>query len=371
MSEHNAPIIAVVGATGAVGREALSILAERGHPAERVVALASDRSAGSEVAYADGALRVSALSHDAIARADAAIFAASSAVSREFAPPAARAGVVCVDNSSAFRMAPDIPLVIPEVNGSVLEGRGHRLVANPNCSTILLLVGIEPIRREFGIEDLVVSTYQAVSGAGLPGLLELEEQARAFARESPLVRSVFPQQTLFNCFIHESEIEPDTGMNAEERKMIEETGKVWGLAHAAPITPTCVRVPVLRAHSESVTLRLGRPARVEDLRAALRAGEGVRLVDDPSVGAFPTPLEATGRDEVLVGRVRRARPGRGSADDGTSTEFTLWLCGDQIRKGAALNAIQIAERLLPGLLRPGNAPGQRAGPASPGANPGA
>lgn len=351
MSERIPPIVAVVGATGAVGREALSILAERRHPAERVVALASDRSAGAEVAYADRSLRVEAVSHEALARAGVAIFAASSEVSREFAPRAARAGVVCVDNSSAFRMDPEVPLVIPEVNGSMLERGRHTLVANPNCSTILLLVGIEPIRRAFGVEDIVVSTYQAVSGAGLPGLAELEGQARAFARGEPIVSRVFPTQTLFNCFVHESDIEPDTGMNAEERKMIEETGKVWGLPHDAPITPTCVRVPVLRAHSESVTLRLRIPASVEGIRGALRAGEGVRLVDDPSVGAFPTPLDATGLDEVLVGRVRRARPARGSPESG-SLDFTLWLCGDQIRKGAALNAIQIAEILCPGLRDP-------------------
>lgn len=341
------PIVAVVGATGAVGREVLSILAERGHPRGAVVAFASDRSSGLAVPFGEGSVQTRALSHAALREADIAIFASSAEVAVRFAPGAAGAGVLCVDNSSAFRADPDVPLVVPEVNaGALAEGRAGGIVASPNCSTILLLVAIEPIRRAFGVEQVVVSTYQAVSGAGLAGMRELDEQAKASVEGRELSRSVFPEQCLFNCFVHESEIDPRTGFNGEEAKIIAEAGKIWGLGGGAPIVPTCIRVPVRRAHAESVFLRTSRPATIEQVRAVLRAGEGLELAEGSS--AFPTPLRAGGGDRVLVGHLRRSPTARFGAGGGAD-EFVFWLCGDQLRKGAALNAVQIAAVLFPSL----------------------
>lgn len=341
------PRIAVVGATGAVGREALAILAERGCPADRILALASARSAGRKLAFGETEVEVAELTDASLHAAEVAIFAASSDIARAFAPNAADAGVICVDNSSAFRMDPAVPLVVPEINADALAG-GPRLVANPNCSTIILLVGLEPIRKAFGIEHVVVSTYQAVSGAGIAAMEELEQQARAFAEGRPIEPGVFPQQCLFNVFIHESAIDPETGMNTEETKMLNETRRIWRLDRDPPIVPTCVRVPVLRAHSESVAVRLSRPATIDELREAVAAGDGVELIDDPASGRFPTPLMASNRDAVLAGRIKRA-PTATLAPGGRADQFTLFLCGDQIRKGAALNAIQIADRLHPGM----------------------
>lgn len=349
MSSEHRPRIAIVGATGAVGREALTILEERGYPADRIIPLASARSAGSEIAYAGGSVTVRELSHEALAESRVAIFAATADIARAFAPRAAETGVICVDNSSAYRMDPDVPLVVPEINADALAGDpAPRLVANPNCSTIILLVGIDPIRRAFGIEHVVVSTYQAVSGAGLPAMQELEAQARAFASGEPIEPSVFPVQCLFNVFIHESKIDPETGMNTEETKMLKETRRIWRLDKDPPIVPTCVRVPVLRAHSESVALKLSKPATVEEIREVLRKAQGVEVIDDPENSHFPTPLLASGKDAVFAGRVKPA-PTATVAPGGRVDEITLWLCGDQIRKGAALNAIQIADVLCPGL----------------------
>lgn len=333
--------IAVVGATGAVGREALDILAARGVPAPRVRALASEQSAGSQVPYARDALSVRALDPSALRGVEIAIFAASAEVAREWAPLALRAGAAVIDNSSAFRMDPGVPLVIPEVNAGLLGNR-PRLIANPNCSTILLLTALEPLRRAFGIERVHVATYQAVSGAGLAAIDELRAQSAGVLSGKPAIPRVFREPCAFNVFSHDSAVDEADGLNAEERKIIDESARIWG--QPVPITPTCVRVPVVRAHSQAITATLRRPTGVDEARRLLAGAPGVRLLDDRAANCFPTPLKAAGGDEVVVGRVR-LDPAHAPDSDGRSRHLCLWVCGDQLRKGAALNAVQIAERI--------------------------
>lgn len=338
--------VAVVGATGAVGREVLSIIHARGVPVENVIALASARSAGVKVAYGSGAIEVRGLDERAaelaFQRSDVAIFAADADTARKYVPIAVERGALVVDNSSAFRMDDNVPLVIPEVNGDLLA-RGAEVVANPNCSTILLLVALEPLRRRFGVRSIVVSTYQAVSGAGLAAIEELRTQAGDTLAGRATAPSVFKEPCAFNVFSHDSAVDPATGLNLEERKLIEETRKIWGDQRVA-ITPTCVRVPVERAHSESVVVELCEPVREDEVRLALSAARGVRIIDDRNENSFPTPLKASGIDDVLVGRIR-PDPGAGFDGRGRCRRWCLWLSGDQIRKGAALNAVQIAESL--------------------------
>ena len=322
--------IAVVGASGAVGREALALLLSMGVTPGRIGAFASGRSAGSTIACAGVAFRVGAVDPARLAEHDVALFCADAETARRHAPPLAGAGTLVVDNSSAFRMDPDVPLVIPEVNGSALDRR-PRLVANPNCSTVILLTALEPIRRAFGIERISLSTYQAVSGAGRAGIRELRAQTRAVLDGGTGEPTFFPEPCAFNVFPHESGVDPDTGFNEEERKIVAESRRIWGLPDL-PILPTCVRVPVERAHSQSVAVDLAGPATRADVEDALRAAAGVALFGDPR---GPTPLRAAGGDDVLVGRVRLD-------PDGSGRRLLLWICGDQLRKGAALNAIQIA-----------------------------
>ncbi len=393
MSLESFERIAVVGATGAVGTEVLRLLEERGVPAERVLALASAKSEGVAIEYADGMLTVRETSDGTLEGADLALFCASAAVSRRFIPGAVERGTLVVDNSSAFRMQEGVPLVVPEVNGELIDGtdgNAGRLIANPNCSTILLLVALEPLRRAFGIERIVVSTYQAVSGAGAKGMEELVEQTRGELCEATVNRaatlavpprwscgaangvtadasgihpeepesrgtaraSIFPEPCSFNVFSHNSAVDVESGLNVEEQKLIDETRKIWNDESVA-ISPTCVRVPVLRAHSEAVTVTVHEHATVEEVRAALRAAPGVEVIDDRAGNCFPTPRKATGRDGVLVGRVRRD-PAAAVTGAGRTRGFSLWLCGDQLRKGAALNAVQIAERV--GAMRTESAP---------------
>ena len=339
--------VAVVGATGAVGREALSILRERGVPPERVIALASERSAGAGVEYGASRLSVAVLdersAERAFQKADVAIFCADAETARKFVPTAVERGALVVDNSSAFRMDPTVPLVIPEVNGALLD-RGAEVVANPNCSTILLLVALEPLRARFGVKSIVVSTYQAVSGAGLAAIEELRTQAGEVLAGRGASPAVFREPCAFNVFSHDSAIDPATGVNVEERKLIDETRKIWGDSRVA-VTPTCVRVPVERAHSESVVVELREPVREDEVRLALASAAGVSIVDDRTQNTFPTPLKASGIDDVLVGRIR-PDPCAGYDGRGRCSRWCLWLSGDQVRKGAALNAVQIAERLV-------------------------
>lgn len=340
--------IAVVGATGVVGREVLAILADRNVPLASITALASARSVGTKIPYRGAALTVAEANASSFAGIEAAIFTASSAVARSLAPHALEAGATVVDNSSAFRLAKDVPLIVPEINGDLIASpqTKPRIIANPNCSAIILLMAIEPLRRRFGLESVVVSTYQAVSGAGQAGLDALTDEIRASRESAEPARSPtspFAEPCFLNVFSHNAAVDPTTGLNGEEQKIIDESRKILALP-ALAITPTCVRVPVMRAHSEAITLRLEKPANYGELLASYESFPGVRVIDDRAGNRFPTPLKAAGKDDVLVGRLR-PDPARPIDASGRSTAWCLFACGDQLRKGAALNAVQIAERL--------------------------
>lgn len=330
--------VAVVGATGAVGREALAILAEWGHPIESVRALATEASAGQSLAYGATSLETRALTREALAETDVVLLAAGAGPARELAPELIRNGRRVVDNSSAFRMDPEVPLVVPEINGDAV-GRDTRLVANPNCSAILMLIALDPLRRAFGLERVVVSTYQAVSGAGLAAMRELEQQTRDVLDGGSARPDVFPEPCAFNVFPHESALDPATGLNEEETKMIREAQRVWADPELI-VAPTCARVPVMRSHCQSLLVTLSRASTVPEVRAALAAGPGIEWHDADGAGTPPTALRATGTDGVHVGRLR------GVPDGGEGRTFALWLAGDQLRKGAALNALQIARLLV-------------------------
>ncbi len=370
--------IAIAGATGAVGREMLQCLEQRKFPHASLRLFASERSAGTTLPFAGRDIRVEALTGDALKGVDIALFSAGSSITRDIAPAAARHNCVIVDNSSAFRMDPAVPLVVPEVNPAALTDRANKtlnvkwsakpvpaIVANPNCSTILLLMALTPLRNAFGVERAVVSTYQAASGAGAKGMDELEEQTRADLAGETATPKVFHEPYAFNLFSHNTAIDPLTGLNVEETKVILETRKIWSeeslpAAQRAALTATCIRVPVRRAHAESVNVTLRKEATVRQLRAALAAFPGVQIVDDHASNGFPTPLKASGKDDVLVGRIRpdasRIPPdalaalakskGAGGLDDVPCIAFDLFICGDQLLKGAALNAVQIAELLI-------------------------
>ncbi len=351
--------IAVAGATGAVGVEMLQILEQRQFPLASLRVLASARSAGATLHFRGQPLTVRELSIESLAGVDLALFSAGSSITRSICPKLRAAGWdgCVIDNSSAFRMNPEVPLVIPEVNPEAVRhpadanARGWpRIIANPNCSTIILLVALSPLRRAFGVAEAIVSTYQAASGAGAKGLAELESQSRDDLAGRPVrpgVESggVFHEPYAFNLFSHNADIDPATGLNSEEVKMIHETRRIWNDKRVS-ISPTCIRVPVRRAHAESVHLTLERPATLAQVRGALGSAPGLRLVDDRASNDFPTPLKASGIDDVLVGRVR-VSPAAGLVDvNAAATRFELFICGDQLRKGAALNAVQIAELLV-------------------------
>lgn len=326
--------VAIVGATGAVGLELLRVLEERQFPVRSLRLLASERSAGKRLNFCNEAIPVEPLRADSFEGIDIAFFSAGGACSQELAPRAVQAGAVVIDNSSAFRMDPETPLVIPEVNPeAIAQHRG--IIANPNCSTIIMLMALEPLRRLTRIRRIIVSTYQAASGAGAQAMQELLDATRAYLQGEPFEPKVLPHPYAFNLFSHNSPIGAD-GYNEEERKMILETRKIWGDSEVA-VSPTCVRVPVLRAHSESIVVELETRPAFDAIYASYRAFEGVALVDDREHNHFPMPMEATGRDAVLVGRIRY--------DAGIPNGVALFACGDQLRRGAALNAVQIAERL--------------------------
>jgi len=338
------PRVAVVGATGAVGQEFLTVISQRRFPTASLSLFASARSAGARVPFSrDGRtheLPVQPLEEGVLSDFDVVFFAAGKSVSKAFAPPAAASGALVVDNSSAFRMDPNYPLVVPEVNGDVLDQLdGPTIVANPNCSTIIALVAVQPLHAAARVRRMVVSTYQAASGAGARAMRELEQQAHDFAAGRPLATEVFGRQYLFNCFSHNSAIGPD-GSNEEETKLLLESRKILRDDELA-VSATCVRIPTLRAHCESINLTFERPLSEQDARELLRRAPGVEVVDDREKNRFPEPLAAAGRDPVLVGRLRAD----GSQPPGMG--LNLFVAGDQIRKGAALNAVQIAERLLP------------------------
>ena len=333
------PAVAVVGATGAVGEELLGLLGSRGFPLRALRAFAGERGAGRTVRAAGHEATVERLSPGCFEGIDVAFFCASAAVSREWAPRAVAAGAWVVDKSSAFRMDPACPLVIPEVNGGELDAlRGPAIVAVPNCTTIIALMAVSPLHREAGVARMVVSTYQAASGAGAAAMEELAQQARDWSAGRALDTRIFGRQYLFNLFSHDSRV-GDDGQNDEERKLVDETRRIWG-DPAVQVSATCVRVPVLRAHSESINLTFRRPLTEARARELLAAAPGVRIVDDRAANRFPEPLAASGHDEVLVGRIRA------DAGQAPGMGLSLFVSGDQIRKGAALNGVQIAERLL-------------------------
>lgn len=336
--------LGVVGATGAVGRELLGLLAADGVPAAHVRAFASERSAGRRLAYADGTLAVEPLADGALDELDGVLLVADAATARAHAPRALEAGAWVIDNSSAFRMAPEVPLVVPEINGAALAAlTGPVLVANPNCTTILVLMAIAPLRAAFGCRRALVSTYQAVSGAGLPAIDELLGQTRAVLAGEEPVPSVFAEPCAFNVFPHDAPTDPETGDNGEETKVMHESRRILG-DPAFAIAATCVRVPVLRAHCASVQIELERPARVDEARARLEGAPGVMLVDERERARFPTSRRATGRREVLVGRLR-ADPTLPTTSDGRHHGLLLFCATDQLLKGAAWNALQIARAL--------------------------
>ena len=328
--------VAIVGATGAVGEEFISLIAERGLKAKRFTLMASARSAGKWINIRGEPHKVLDLAKESFDGIDVAFFSAGGGRSKEFAPKAAAAGTVVVDNSSAFRMDPNVPLVVPEINPD--DVKTHRgIIANPNCSTIIMAVPVFALHRVNPVKRMVVSTYQAASGAGMSAMLELEQQSRDVLAGKPAHPKVLPFQLAFNLFSHNSAV-GDDGYNEEETKMVRETRKIFHDAQIA-ITATCVRVAVMRAHSESINLTFSRPITPDEVRRILTDAPGVRLVDQRNPQHFPMPIEAAGRDEILVGRIRQDI----SQPDGCGID--MFVSGDQLRKGAALNGIQIAELL--------------------------
>lgn len=329
--------VAIVGATGAVGQEFLTVLAERNFPIRSLKLLASGNSAGKKAEFKGTSYTVEELAHDSFADVEVAFFSAGGSISREFAPSAVKAGAVVVDNTSYFRMKDGIPLVVPEVNGDLIH-KHNGLIANPNCCTIILAVPLWPLHKANRIKRIVVSTYQSVSGAGAWGLYELDAQMKAYATGQPIAKEKFPHQIVNNLFSHNTTVQ-ENGYNEEENKMVAETRKIFGDPRLA-ISPTCIRVPIPRAHSESINLEFERPMTPEQVREILSRAPGVKVVDDRGNNHFPMPLEASGQDDVLVGRIRQDA----SRDDGRGID--LFVSGDQVRKGAATNAVQIAEKLV-------------------------
>ncbi len=328
--------LAIVGATGAVGVEALQILPQKPLKIENLTLLASPKSAGKEIAFGAQTVTVKALTENSFAGIDYAIFSAGGDQSKKFAPIAVKAGCVVIDNSSAFRMDPDVPLVIPEINPDA--ARAHKgIIANPNCSTIIMNIPTWPLHQVNPIQRIVVSTYQAASGAGAAAMQELKSQSADILAGKAATPKVLPVQCAFNVFSHNTPIGKD-GYNTEERKMIDETHKIFADTSIA-ITATCIRVPVLRAHSESINLTFTNPITPDQVREILKSAKGVTLVDDQQENIFPMPITASGNDDVLVGRIRQDV----SQPDGRGIE--MFISGDQLRKGAALNAIQILELL--------------------------
>ncbi len=333
--------VAVLGATGAVGQELLALLAERDFPVRELRLLASPRSAGQTILWKGLALPVRPVSAESLAGVDLVLASAGGAASKQWAPQAVAAGAVVIDNSSAFRMDPSVPLVVPEVNPAAAFG--HRgIIANPNCTTILLTLVLAPLQACRPIRRVVVSTYQSASGAGARAMEELRELSRTVLEGGEPLSTVLPHSLAFNLFLHNSPLQP-SGYCEEELKMLHETRKIMGLPDLR-LSATCVRVPVLRAHSEAVNIEFVEPFPVSEARERLAAAPGVELIEDFGANRFPMPTDVTGRDPVAVGRIRQ--------DLSEPNALELWLCGDQIRKGAALNAIQIAELLREGARDP-------------------
>ena len=331
--------VAIAGATGAVGREMMKVLEEREFPVRELVPLASERSEGHKLEFMGGEVTVQRLKPDSFAGVDIALFSPGATVSREFAPHAARAGAVVIDNSSAFRMEADCPLVVPEVNPRdvdlALKPGGRRIIANPNCSTIQLVVVLKPLHEAAGLERVIVSTYQSVSGAGQRGIDELEKQARALFNMEATANEKFPHRIAFN-LLPEIGKDSGNGYTDEEMKLVNESRKILGLPGLA-VSATCVRVPIFYCHSEAAHLFFKRPLAPDQAREILRKAPGVKVVDELKEHVYPMPLLGAGNDDTLVGRIR--------SDLSAPNGLALFVVSDNLRKGAATNAVQIAELL--------------------------
>lgn len=327
--------VAILGATGAVGTELLDLLESRNFPLESLKLLASPRSAGRTLSFRGETLTVEPVAEGCFDQVDLVLASAGGSTSKTWAPKAVAAGAVVIDNSSAFRMVPEVPLVVPEVNPEA-AGTHQGIIANPNCTTILMTVAVWPLHQVQPVQRIIAATYQSASGAGARAMEELKVQAQQILNGQAPQPELFPYPLAFNLFPHNSPLN-DQGYCEEEMKMVNETRKIFS-APDLRVSATCVRVPVLRAHSEAINLEFGQPFPVEKAREILQTAPGVTLVEDWNANYFPMPMDATGKDPVLVGRIRQ--------DLSHACGLELWLCGDQIRKGAALNAIQIAELLV-------------------------
>jgi aspartate-semialdehyde dehydrogenase len=329
--------VAVVGATGAVGTTMLEVLEERNFPVDRLKLLASERSFGSALKFKGKEIPVQVLAEDSFQGVDIALFSAGGSISERFAPIAAKAGAVVVDNTSAFRMHPDVPLVVPEVNPKdIAKYKQIGIIANPNCSTIQMVVALKPIHDAVKVRRVIVSTYQSTSGAGKRAMDELADQTRALFSGGEIEKKKFPHRIAFNCLPH-IDVFLDNGYTKEEMKMVNETKKIMG-DDAIAVTATCVRVPVFFGHSESVNVETEKKLSAREARHLLEKAPGIKVVDDPTHNKYPLAIDAAGSDEVYVGRLRD--------DESVENGLNMWIVSDNIRKGAATNAIQIAEILI-------------------------
>ncbi len=334
MKEYN---VAVVGATGAVGNEMVETLEQRKFPVKKLTLLASSRSVGKTLTYKGHDVKIEELKEDSFKDIQIGLFSAGGSISEKFAPIAAAAGCVVIDNTSAWRMDPDVPLVVPEVNEHAIKDYTKKgIIANPNCSTIQMVVALKPLHNAAKIKRIVVSTYQAVSGTGKKAIYELEQQVLAIYNNKPVEKKVYPYQIAFNC-LPQIDVFLDNGYTKEEMKMVNETKKILE-DESIQVTATTVRVPVFYSHSESVNIEFEKDLSPEEARKILKKAPGVKVVDDPSKKIYPLAIDAAGRDETFVGRIRR--------DESVAHGLNLWVVADNIRKGAALNAVQIAEVLI-------------------------
>jgi aspartate-semialdehyde dehydrogenase len=333
------PVVAVVGATGAVGAEFMDCLTKRKFPLSELRLLASARSAGKKVRFGDREIAVQELTEASLKGVHIGLFSAGSGISRTFAPIAVKAGAVVVDNSSAFRMDASVPLVIPEINPSEIA-RHKGIIANPNCSAIVSITPLWPVHKVNRIVRMTLATYQAASGAGAAAMEELVASTKAYLAGQPYAPKVLPHPYAFNLFNHNSKVDPVTGYNDEETKVIQETKKIFGDPDIR-VSATCVRVPVLRAHSVAIHFECERPIAPDEVRALCAKAPGVKVVDDRERNYFPMPKDASGQGDILIGRIRQ------DLSEPSGRSIACFTAGDQLLKGAALNAVQIAEKLLP------------------------
>ncbi len=329
--------VAIVGVTGAVGTELLQCLERRDFPVSSIRLLASRRSVGTSVRFRGVDQAVEELTEQSLKGVEFAFFAVDNETARTFVPVAVRHGAVVIDNSSAYRLSPDIPLIVPEINPDAVR-RHKGLIANPNCCAIIAITPLWTIHKKYKIRRLIISTYQAASGAGAPAMNELRESTKAFLAGEAYTPKVLPHPYAFNVFNHDSAVDLESGYNGEELKIVSETRKIFSDPNIA-ISATCVRVPVLRAHAESLTFECDTPVSPADVRGLLHNAPGVKVVDDRQKNYFPMPVDASNQDKILVGRIRQ------DTSDPSGRSISMFVAGDQLLKGAALNAVQIAELL--------------------------